>query len=143
MAIHSLKDVLVVEDDESIRKLILHALRKAGLDCDSAGDGIPGLEKLNSGAYSVLLLDYMMPQMNGVEVLTRFKQSGRRTEELPVVLLLTAAADREPLLPVAELVHAIIKKPFDLHALTEIVCGCVSARRHERTAEPTDIRVEL
>jgi DNA-binding response OmpR family regulator len=140
MAVIPPKDVLVVEDDEAIRKLILLALGREGLACDSAGGGIPGLEKLNSGSYAVLLLDFMMPGMNGVELLTRYSQLRRPPEEQPIVLLLTAAADRDPLLPVAEVVHAIIKKPFDLHELTEIVCGCVSARRNHRAPVPAEIR---
>ena len=55
------KDVLIVEDDAAIRRLLSHALSRQGLVCDEAPDGIPGLAKLEAANYAVVLLDFMMP----------------------------------------------------------------------------------
>jgi DNA-binding response OmpR family regulator len=127
--LQGVRDVLIVEDDEAIRSLLLTTLLRESLSCDSAGDGVDGLTLLQAHSYAVMLLDVMMPRMGGLEMLERFRDLDVPMAAQPVVLLLTAVPNVDPLLPVAEMVHAIVKKPFDLQELVEIVCGCVTARR--------------
>jgi DNA-binding response OmpR family regulator len=65
------KDVLIVEDDDSIRNLVALALSRAGLTCDTAEDGVFAVEHLTEKRYSVLLLDMSMPRLDGAGVLGR------------------------------------------------------------------------
>ncbi|MEA2328954.1 MAG: two-component system, NtrC family, response regulator AtoC [Thermoanaerobaculia bacterium] len=126
------KDVLIVEDDDSIRNLVALALTRAGLTCDTAEDGVYAVEHLTEKRYSVLLLDMSMPRLDGAGVLKEIRAFYADDSERPVVLVMTAGAQQEPLQPFAEIVHAVINKPFDLSELREVVRGCVDLRqRHD------------
>lgn len=123
------KDVLVVDDDDAIRTLLCSALTRAGLTCDDAAHGLDALEKLKSTGYSVVLLDLMMPKMDGPGVLQELQSWKQPEERKPVIVVITAFPDREqPPLP-GEMVQAVVRKPFDVTELTELVAGCVAARR--------------
>jgi len=122
------KDVLIVEDDDSIRNLV--ALALAGLTCDTAEDGVYAVEHLTEKRYSVLLLDMSMPRLDGAGVLKEIRAFYGDDPERPIVLVMTAGAQHEPLQPFAGIVHAVINKPFDVHERRELVQGCVVQRQH-------------
>ena len=127
------KDVLIVEDDDSIRNLVALALARAGLTSDTAEDGVYAVEHLTEKRYSVLLLDMSMPRLDGTGVLKEVRAFyGPDDPERPIVLVMTAGAQVEALQPFAEIVHAVINKPFDVVELREVVKGCVTLRqRHD------------
>ena len=83
--------VLVVEDSEHLRRSISTALRKAGYAVDAAADGEEGLWAAESNPYDVLVLDLMLPKLDGLAVLSRLRKSGHSTS----VLVLTAKASVE------------------------------------------------
>ena len=129
MALQKSKDVLIVDDDDTIRNLLCAALAKAGLSCDDAGHGVAALEKLKSTDYAVVLLDLMMPELDGTGVLQELQSWQQPQDRKPVIVVITAFPDRkQPALP-GEMVQAIVRKPFDVTELTELVAGCVAARR--------------
>jgi two-component system, NtrC family, response regulator PilR len=126
------KDVLIVEDDDSIRNLVALALSRAGLTCDTAEDGVYAVEHLTEKRYSVLLLDMGMPRLDGAGVLKEVRAFYANDPERPIVLVMTAAPQQEQLQPFAEIVHAVVAKPFDVFELRELVKGCVTLRqRHD------------
>jgi DNA-binding response OmpR family regulator len=134
-----LKDVLIVEDDDSIRNLVALALTRAGLRCDTAADGVYAVEHLTEKRYSVLLLDMSMPRLDGAGVLKEIRAFYDDHSERPIVLVMTAGAQQEPLQPFAEIVHAVIRKPFDVRELRELVKGCVVLReRHGGFDDPAE-----
>jgi DNA-binding response OmpR family regulator len=124
------KDVLIVDDDAGIRNLVAVALSRAGLTCDTAVDGLHAVEQMSERIYTVLLLDMSMPRLDGAGVLREIREF-RTDGDRPIVLVMTAAVEREPLEPVAEMVQAVITKPFDIHELRELVQGCVALRNHD------------
>ncbi|HEX8408146.1 MAG TPA: response regulator [Thermoanaerobaculia bacterium] len=129
MASNKSKDVLIVDDDDAIRNLLCTALTHAGLTCDDASHGVDALQKLKTTDYSVLLLDLMMPQLDGSGVLTELQTWQQPQDRKPVIVVVTAFPERErPALP-GEMVQAVVRKPFDVTELTELVAGCVAARR--------------
>lgn len=129
MALQKTKDVLIVDDDDAIRNLLCAALAQAGLTCDDASHGVAALQKLKAVDYSVVLLDLMMPQLDGAGVLAELQSWQQPQDRKPVIVVITAFPDREqPALP-GEMVQAIVRKPFDVGELTELVAGCVAARR--------------
>ena len=84
-----MKKILVVDDEEILRMLICDTLEDLGFEIDEAEDGADALQKINAQAYDLIILDYMMPNLTGVEVI----------EQLPVdiinntpILMLTAKA---------------------------------------------------
>lgn len=66
--------ILVVDDEERIRRLLKMYLEKEGYEIDEAEDGETALRKATAGDYGLILLDVMLPGMDGVEVCTRLRQ---------------------------------------------------------------------
>lgn len=75
--------ILIVEDEEKIARFVELELRHEGYEVDKAGSGREGLLLGESGDYDLMLLDIMLPELNGFEVLRRL----RRTSALPVIML--------------------------------------------------------
>lgn len=80
--------VLVIDDDAELCRLVTRYLVREGFHLDSVNSGVQGVERALSGRYSLIVLDVMMPGMNGFDVLRRIRADSR----LPV-LMLTAKGD--------------------------------------------------
>ncbi|MFQ6026709.1 MAG: response regulator transcription factor [Dehalococcoidia bacterium] len=78
--------VLVVEDDQDIRELLVDSLQDLGYDVMEARDGISGLEKAQAEIPDVMLLDVMMPGLDGFQVLERM-MSSPATRSIPVIMV--------------------------------------------------------
>jgi DNA-binding response OmpR family regulator len=78
--------ILVVEDSERLRRWVCRGLRDAGFGVDAAADGIQGLELAAANDYDVLLLDLMLPGIDGLTLLRRLREGGSGVH----VLILTA-----------------------------------------------------
>jgi DNA-binding response OmpR family regulator len=107
--------VLIVEDEPRLAENIARSLREsAGYAVDVAADGQEGLFLAESNTYDVVLLDLMLPKMDGMQLLTRIRQAGQHTP----VLVLTARDDKES---VVALLNAgaddYLTKPFELGEL--------------------------
>ena len=106
--------VLVVEDEPMIRMLLELGLQEVGLDVCSAANGAEALSLLEKASFDVLLLDYLMPGITGLEVSA---QARRSNPNLPIALISGSAA----LLTEDEIAAAGVTrtfaKPFDLHDL--------------------------
>ena len=76
MAEVNLKDarVLVVDDNEMNRDMLARRLAKTGMQVDTAEDGNSGLDKILTGAFDLIMLDIMMPDIDGIEVLKRTRE---------------------------------------------------------------------
>ena len=70
---HRCRRALIVEDDPAIRKLVDKLLVRSGIEVDSARDGKQAIEKIRKGNYSVLVLDLMVPEINGYEIIEYIK----------------------------------------------------------------------
>jgi DNA-binding response OmpR family regulator len=107
--------VLIVEDEPRLAANIARSLREsAGYAVDTAPDGEEGVFLAESDAYDALILDLMLPKLDGLQVLTRLRTAGQRTP----VLVLTARDEKES---VVALLNAgaddYLTKPFDLGEL--------------------------
>ena len=80
--------LLIIDDDEKLARLLHDYLEPLGYQVDLAHNGIAGLSKAQEGNYSAIILDVMMPGMNGMDVLREL----RKTSQVPV-LMLTALGD--------------------------------------------------
>ena len=80
------KRILVVEDDEPIRALLFTVLRRRGFRVDTATNGREATERLNRCNYSLVLLDLMMPEIDGFEFLTALRHN-EAWQSIPVVVL--------------------------------------------------------
>lgn len=107
--------VLVVDDDDQIRHLMAIVLAKAGIVADTAADGAEALKKIGASNYELVLLDLMMPRVDGFEVIRQLQQTGSET---PVVVV-SASPQTAEIDPV--LVRDVIRKPFDVRQLVTSV----------------------
>jgi CheY-like chemotaxis protein len=136
--------VLVVEDDDMIRKLLVEFLRhRAHVRVDSARDGVEALHQLATHRYRLIVLDVVMPKMSGIDFLNSLEammndQSIRSFEETPAVLVITATPASE--LPAntlqgryAGLVRDVFRKPLDLPQLAQSVESFVSGAAPSRS----------
>lgn len=89
----SKKRVLLVDDDLFIRELYHEVLEQAGYDVDTAPDGEVGLQKILTGGYNLILLDIMMPKLDGVGVLDALQTQQPAQKNGPVALLTNLAHD--------------------------------------------------
>ena len=122
------KDVLIVDDDQAIRNLVTVAFRHNGLSCDTAVDGVDALEKTSSSNYFVILVDLMMPRLDGRGFVTALREREATSGQRPVVVMMTALTARD-LPDLGSNVQAVVQKPFDLFAIAELVRDCVESRR--------------
>ena len=75
--------ILIVEDEEKIARFVELELQHEGYETRKATDGLSGLSLAESGKYDLMVLDIMLPGINGLEVLRRL----RKTSDMPVILL--------------------------------------------------------
>ena len=128
------KRILVVDDDDAIRTLLFTIFRRRGFKVDSARNGSEAIQRLARCHYAVVLLDLMMPHVNGYEVLDEMAKSPRG--QRPVVIVFSAGGELATLPP--EIVCGIVKKPFDLALLNDTISACVNiiATRAQRDGCP-------
>jgi len=121
--LRSEKRILIVDDDDAIRTLLMTVLRRRGFLADAARNGVEALEKIGTCRYALILLDLMMPQMDGYDVLGHLGTCppGAR----PLVLVLTAGLEPRPIN--TGLVIGMLRKPFDVELLIDTIAGCISA----------------
>ena len=118
------KRILVVEDDDAIRALLMTVLRRRGMKADCCSNGATALERLSQCVYSIILLDLMMPVMTGYEVLERMQ--AMKLANRPMAIVLTAGGAPKNLPP--DLVAGMIRKPFDVTLLLDTVSACLAAQ---------------
>lgn len=85
------KRILVVDDEPDFALLVQGNLQKEGFDVDVAYNGVEGLEKIKQNPPDAVVLDVMMPEMDGYEVCAEIKKDDRLSEI--AILMLTAVAD--------------------------------------------------
>lgn len=117
------KRVLVADDDAVVREILTTVLEEQSLHVDCAEDGRRALQLMRENQYSVVLLDLLMPEMNGFEVLESLDDDVR-----PVVLVVTGADQSTVAELDSRIVHGIVRKPFDPHELAELVRACAEIR---------------
>ena len=102
------KKILLVEDEDFIRELYVRQLTKAGFLVKSAVDGQSGLNVLKSETFDLLLLDIMLPGMNGLQLLREFKTQNPSS---PMITILLTNLGQE----------AVIKEGFELGAQAYLI----------------------
>ncbi|MDU2672195.1 MAG: response regulator transcription factor [Clostridium sp.] len=126
--------ILVVEDDSQIQELIVEFLSSQDYIVDTASDGIEGYEKFKSRNYDLVILDVMMPKLDGYGLCKMIK----RLDENVSIIFLTALGDEESEVRGFELkADDYISKPFSFNVLIKRVEAVL--RRHKKEKEESDI----
>jgi CheY-like chemotaxis protein len=119
----SMGTVLVVEDDPDIRQAIAELLQDEGYDCMLAQHGVDALEALGRRTPSLLLVDLLMPVMNGVELIA-WLRGDARWSHLPVIVM-TAAGEKIIGVDLESLNVPVLQKPLDLVNLSQVLAATV------------------
>jgi CheY-like chemotaxis protein len=133
-AIH--KRILVVDDEEDVRVLVCRILRDVGYSVDSAGEGSEALDKVRQQRFDLMILDLMMPGIDGWGVLGGL----REFPSAPPVVVMTALADYPTFSRVVkEGAAAYVCKPFRFH---ELVATCQGVLHSDSKPRPAVSREE-
>ncbi|MEB3211825.1 MAG: response regulator [Leptolyngbyaceae bacterium] len=112
--------VLVVEDSVTQREMITDLLRGSGLDVTVASDGVEALEQINGHCPDLVVLDIVMPKMNGYEVCRRLK-ADPLTQDVPVVMCSSKGEEFDRYWGMKQGADAYIAKPFQPNELVGTV----------------------
>ncbi len=112
--------ILVIEDEEHIRTILSYNLELDGFKVHLAENGIKGLEIARAKMPDLILLDWMMPGLDGLQVLSELKQD-ERTKSIPVFMLTAKSMMAEVGRALYEGADDYITKPFDVVELGQIL----------------------
>lgn len=107
--------ILVVEDERDILELVLLHLKREGYAVDSAENGEEGLRLLSSGQYSLIVLDWMLPGISGIDLCKRMRAQSKN--QIPVLMLTARADTADVVLGLEAGADDYVTKPFDVPVL--------------------------
>lgn len=128
--------ILIIEDEEKIARFVELELSHEGYETDKATNGREGLEKIESGGYDLVILDIMLPELNGIEVLRR----ARRTTDVPVILLTARDSVTDKVSGLDMGANDYITKPFAIEELLARIRTILrsSEKAAEKAPEPAE-----
>jgi DNA-binding response OmpR family regulator len=115
-------NVLVVDDDDVVRELIATILRRAGMNPECVADGDAAFRQLRQQSFDAVILDLMLPRLNGFEILREIKNS--LPDLLPKVVVVTAASEQTLRDFDSTGIRRLLRKPFDIDELVIEVVNC-------------------
>ena len=127
------KKILIVDDEEAIREILGLYIREIGFECVTAEDGEEGLKKIISEDPDVVVSDYTMPKMNGIE----FLEKTREAEFQKPFIILTGNGTKEISLKALQLgAYDFLEKPFDAdHLMTLFKDAMASSKEMQKPKE--------
>ncbi len=108
------KPVLIIEDDQDIANLLAINLKDLGLKCEIAADGRTGLKKGQAGGYSLIVLDLMLPLLDGIEVCKGIR---RAQTSVPILMLTAKSEELDKVLGLELGADDYVTKPFGIREL--------------------------
>ena len=126
-------DVLVVDDEADIRALVVHHLQREGFRCRTAASGVEALREVRQRCPELLVLDLMLPGMNGLEVCRRVR-ADPTTSALPIIMLTAKAEEIDRVVGLELGADDYVVKPFSPKELVARA-RAVLRRNRPRTAD--------
>ncbi|MDP3111120.1 MAG: response regulator [Thermodesulfovibrionales bacterium] len=133
------KNILVVDDEPDLADLVSYNLKKEGFEVSSASDGEEALKKIRKGNFNLIILDLMLPGIQGME-LCRILRNDPKTKHLPIIMLTAKGEDVDKILGLEMGADDYIAKPFSPRELVARV-KAVLRRSGEKTVEESVIRI--
>jgi DNA-binding response OmpR family regulator len=118
------KRALVVDDDDPIRTMLAKVVERQNLEVDTARDGAEAIERLDQDGYSLIVLDLMMPRVDGFGVLRYMRE--HHPDKLACTIIASAVPESEILRRFDIPVYKIHAKPFDLARLIADIEHCTA-----------------
>jgi two-component system response regulator RegX3 len=129
--------ILIVEDEEAIRTGLRDVLVFHGYELDCAADGNEGLDKALGGSFDLILLDIMLPGMDGFEICNRIRS---RDREQPIIMLTARSSDEDIIQGLSLGADDYVAKPF---SVAQLVLRVQAVLRRSRIAVEMDNQLRL
>jgi two-component system chemotaxis response regulator CheY len=118
---------LIVDDSSTMRRIIINTLNKLGhKECHEAGNGREGMERLASTPVDMVITDWNMPEMSGIDFI-RAVRSNDATKQLPVLMVTTNAAEDDIVAALKAGVNNYVVKPFTPDTIKEKIQSAMKA----------------
>ena len=134
------RHVLVVDDEVDIVELVSYNLRKEGFAVDSASDGETALSKTKKGEYDLLVLDLMLPGIQGLE-LCRMLRNDPKTSSLPIIMLTAKGEEVDKILGLEMGADDYLTKPFSPRELVARVKAILRRSKEKAAATEKILRI--
>lgn len=122
--------ILIVEDELGIASFLKQGLEEESYEVDLADDGKTGLQQALSNEYDLLLLDWMLPGLSGIEICRQFRKENKET---PIIFLTAKDTVDETILGLQSGANDYIKKPFHFEELLERIKVQLRPKASEKT----------
>ena len=126
--------ILLVDDEDAIQTLLSYPLRKDGYEVVQASDGGEALERFSEGSFDLVVLDVMMPRLDGLETCRRL----RATSTVPIIMLTAKAEEIDKVLGLELGADDYITKPFSMHEFRSRVKAALRRAGMTRAADTAD-----
>jgi two-component system response regulator CpxR len=120
--------ILIVDDDRELSELVAELLAEEGFAVEATNDSARGLARAQAGEHALVVLDVMMPGMNGFEVLRRLRAAGSRT---PVLMLTARGEDVDRIVGLEIGADDYLPKPFNPRELVARIRAILRRTRHD------------
>lgn len=124
--------ILLADDEQSLRFLIAETLEDEGFDITEADDGDKAIRLLEQISFDLLILDYMMPEKTGIEVIEWVRSSSGANRDTPIILLTAKSMEQDKIRAKEAGATLYIVKPFPPHQLAEAVRQLIVKQQREQ-----------
>jgi DNA-binding NtrC family response regulator len=114
----NMKKILVADDEETVRMVLKQILEQGGFQVETAKNGVEALSKLKADNFNMLISDINMPEMDGVELLSKAKQA---LPELPVIFITAFGKSQVIMQAMKSGLSSYIEKPFRMNDVIGVV----------------------
>ena len=121
------ESVLLIEDNRDIAELVCAYLERRGYEVDYAGDGVTGLHLAVTGAFDAIVLDLMLPGIDGLDICHRLRQDARR--DVPILMLTARDTLEDKIRGLDTGADDYLVKPFDIRELEARLRALIRRRR--------------
>jgi len=129
--------ILIIEDEAAIRNGLIDVLLYHGYDVDDAADGNTGLKKAETGLYDMILLDVMLPGMNGFDICNKIRNTDR---EQPIIMLTAKSSDEDIIEGLSLGADDYVAKPF---SVAQLILRIKAVLRRSHNNDNTESRIQL
>ena len=119
--------ILIAEDEESIRFVLTRALESRGYRVEAFAEGLPALEALKSGAFDLAIVDIRLPDVSGLDLLSRARSEGR--SDIPVLVMTAESTMANAIEAMKRGAFDYVTKPFDIEEVQLLVERALGMRR--------------
>ena len=126
----------MVDDEPAIRVLVAKIVERAGLPVDVARDGAEAIEKMETFEYSVLVIDLMMPNVDGFDLVDWVRDHQARR---PAIIIISAGDTAAIRRLDGSVVHSVLRKPFDIDVLGDLIQAAAGMRDDDAGSSTGDV----